>query len=74
MFFFPTSKPYRESGLQILVAPAVNESNLAPDHRVNKLSALQFRAEGLGPSREGDCKEKKKHRSAQLLPVRESVH
>lgn len=25
-------------GFQIVVAPAANESNLAPDHRVNKLS------------------------------------
>lgn len=29
---------------QTVVAPAVNESNLALDHRVNKLSVLYFRA------------------------------
>ena len=34
----------KQAGFQIVVAPAANESNLALDHRVNKLSTLYFRA------------------------------
>ena len=34
----------KQVGFQIVVVPAANESNLALDHRVNKLSTLYFRA------------------------------